>query len=50
MWADRWGCFGEVKGGNVRLDHELFIVTSTYTIPQLYGPKDSDQPEEKEQK
>jgi len=36
IWADKWGCTGEIKGGTVGLKHEKFIVTSNYSIEQLF--------------
>jgi hypothetical protein len=36
IWADKWACTGEVKGGKVNLRHEKFIITSNYTIEQLW--------------
>lgn len=37
IWADRYACQGEVKGGHVNLQHRALIVTSNYTIEQLWG-------------
>lgn len=39
IWADKWACTGEVKGGTVPLCHKRFIVTSNYTIAELFGPE-----------
>lgn len=39
IWADKWACTGEVKGGQVNLTHRRFIVTSNYTIEELW-PED----------
>jgi len=36
IWADRYACPGEIKGGHVNLVHRVFIVTSNYTIEQLF--------------
>lgn len=36
-WADSWGCLGEYKGGTVALSYTHFIVTSNFTIEELYG-------------
>lgn len=39
IWADRWSCTGEYKGGTVALNHSKFIVTSNYTIEDLFKDK-----------
>lgn len=36
IWADKWACTGEVKGGTVNLQHEHFVVTSNYSIEELW--------------
>lgn len=36
IWADRYGCYGEVKGATVPLRHEKFIVTSNYLPRDLW--------------
>ncbi len=36
IWADKWSCSGEVKGGKVNLIHKTFIVTSNYQIHELW--------------
>jgi hypothetical protein len=36
IWADRYRCTGEVKGGTVQLAHRQFIVTSNYQIEELF--------------
>lgn len=28
IWADKWACTGETKGGTIPLNHHRFIVTS----------------------
>lgn len=35
IWTDRYPCFGEIKGGQVALSYERFIVTSNYSIEYL---------------
>ena len=43
IWADKWACTGEVKGGKVNLRHEKFVITSNYTIEQLWpGEEDKE--------
>lgn len=37
IWADKWSCTGETKGGTVQLRHRLFVVTSNYSIEQLFN-------------
>lgn len=36
IWADKWSCTGEVKGGQVNLVHDRFVVTSNYSIEELW--------------
>lgn len=40
IWSDRYACTGETKGGTVCLSHKLFIVTSNYSISDLFGEDD----------
>lgn len=42
IWADRWACNGEVKGGTVPLTHKRLIITSNYTIRDMFGPSTTD--------
>lgn len=35
IWADKWACKGEVKGGTIWLSHKYFVVTSNYGISEL---------------
>lgn len=37
IWTDRYPCSGEIKGGIVKLQHDKMIVTSNYTIEDLWG-------------
>lgn len=37
IWADKWSCTGETKGGTVQLRHRLFVVTSNYHPSDLFG-------------
>ena len=42
IWMDRYACNGESNGGTLALSHDIFIVTSNYSIEQLYekdGPE-----------
>lgn len=43
IWADKWFCTGETKGGTIPLNHKHFVVTSQYSIRDIFGP-DSDEP------
>lgn len=36
IWMDRYHCAGEFKGGTVNLRHTKFIVTSNFSIEQLF--------------
>lgn len=36
IWADKYACTGETKGGTVQLRHKLFVVTSNYSIDELF--------------
>lgn len=36
IWADKWGCTGEIKGGHVNLRHQSFWVTSQYEISDIW--------------
>lgn len=44
IWADKWACTGETKGGTVHLKHDVFIVTSNYKISEIVS-KNQDQPD-----
>lgn len=39
IWADKWSCTGETKGGTIQLCHRLFVVTSNY-LPEYFWPDD----------
>lgn len=41
IWADKWSCKGETKGGTIPLYHSKFIVTSQYLPEELW----TDDPE-----
>jgi len=36
IWADRYACTGEVKGGTVNLQHDKILVTSNYHPEKLW--------------
>lgn len=38
IWADRYACKGETKGGQVELRHHRIVVTSNYSISALFSP------------
>lgn len=37
IWADKWGATGEIKGGTIILPFEHFVVTSNYSIQDLFA-------------
>lgn len=37
IWADKWECTGEIKGGTVSLMHRFFWITSQYEIGDLWN-------------
>ena len=39
-WSDKYACQAEFKGGKTWLHHELLIVTSNYTIEELFQADD----------
>lgn len=39
IWADRYACKGETKGGQINLQHKRIIVTSNYSIKNLFCNK-----------
>lgn len=41
IWTDKWGATGETKGGTISLNYDTFIVTSNYTIEQLWPQEDN---------
>jgi len=41
IWADKYRCTGEVKGGTVPLRHKRFVVTSNY-MPEDLWPEDKE--------
>jgi RNA helicase len=36
VWTDKYACSGEIKGGTVALRHTTFIVTSNFTMQELW--------------
>lgn len=40
IWADKWACSGEIKGGTVALQHKCFIITSNYLPGELWAKDD----------
>lgn len=42
IWADHYPCSGEIKGITIPLSHEKLIVTSNYSIDELFkDPKEA---------
>jgi len=37
IWADKWACNGEIKGGTVALRHEVLVITSNYHPDDLWN-------------
>jgi len=37
IWADKWSCTGEIKGGTIKLRHKYFIVTANYAPCELFA-------------
>lgn len=37
IWADRYPCSGEIKGATVALNHHHFVVTSNFSIEELFA-------------
>ncbi len=37
IWADSALCVGETKGGYINLQHTKFVVTSNYSIEELFA-------------
>lgn len=42
IWCDRYSCKGETKGGMVNLRHKAFVVTSNYSIDDLWPSFEDD--------
>jgi len=42
IWADKWACTGETKGGTIHLRHTLFIVTSNLHPCELWPVERED--------
>jgi hypothetical protein len=38
IWSDNYVFTGEIKGGSVRLEYDIFIITSNYSIDDLFNP------------
>lgn len=36
IWADKWSCNGEIKGGTIPLLHKYFVVTSNFQVEELF--------------
>ena len=39
IWLDLYSCRGQTKGGHVNLTYKRFIVTSNYSIEELFADK-----------
>lgn len=43
IWTDKYAFSAEVKGGTVNMQHRHFIVTSNYSIDELFPPHEDPQ-------
>lgn len=41
-WADKYQCKGNIKGTTCNLQHEWLVITSNYTIAELFGTNVED--------
>jgi len=39
IWADKWSCKGECKGYIVKLQHKKLVITSNFSIEELFAAK-----------
>lgn len=39
IWLDHYACTGEIKGGQVALQHTTLIITSNFTPAELFADK-----------
>ena len=37
LWADKYACTGESKGGHLNLNHRLFVITSNYEPEEIFS-------------
>lgn len=42
IWTDKWPFPAECKGSVVRPEFDYFVVTSNYSIEEIYGPEETD--------
>lgn len=47
VWSDKWACTGETKGGTIPLMHHNFIITSQYSIEDIFGPTTKEEEDTK---
>jgi hypothetical protein len=40
IWADRYACTGETKGGQVALRHKVIVITSNYRPEDLFTDRE----------
>lgn len=40
IWADKWSALGEIKGSTVPLNYDVFVVTSNYSVEELFRGSD----------
>lgn len=46
LWTDVYSLTGHIKGGMIPLNFKKFVVTSNFSIEQIYGPKSKMSEEE----
>lgn len=42
IWADKWKCTGEIKGGTIPLNFSRLYITSNYRPCDIFGTEDGE--------
>lgn len=42
LWADSYALSGEIKGGKIPLNFKRLVVTSNYSIDEIFGADEED--------
>lgn len=50
IWSDKYGFKCEAKGAHVEPDYDMFVVTSNYSIEEIWGASDADTLEQQKRK